>query len=1667
MIHVSQRHVKHLSAALEDILVRPQRGEVAFLRCLSSDLVDALIDAPEFIVDRWSIYAVVDKVGVRRVTADVAVEHREQKGDPTLFLIDPARAGAGLDGIYSAAREISESELFDAAKREASRGLRGKTPFLRFAERRARRLGRRRQLTPWEVFDFYIAVESEGPGAALSRLGLWPIAGQDLPDDRALDEAEAMSDRLFFAPDPRRVQDKIRGLLLDDPAGEAALERFLRGAADLTPAHAVATLQDKPALWLRALRPRFLGDDLTGLSIIPWKAARGGVAKWSGLTIDPAEPDGSPRLLLDQAAPAKQRSRLEVRWSANPDSLAKGAVEYRVTVLAGDEELAERSVIHRGPGAQKVVFTLDDFEHLVERGTFGAHVQVSAVGIENVQPALSTDFMLEIGTAEAMTAATSGSVMRTLSEGAIEIATRTAFEDAVRVGHLPPRIDEDKKGYISWRGDGNRASRVLRPALLKQVEDDWVARDGALGRWTMRVRSDGSPVGKPTFVPFGCVGVDSQSWERVVVAARKLAAEMGPFGSLARVLASKWPAADSYLNAFDGPIADGAVELALHGTIEVRSMGGKTVGLIVTPIHPVRLAWHCAYDQALAHARYEQGMSARDIHSELIGLDGALFPSALPGFGGRGFVFAEMLGFHAVAMTVDGEPEPKAAVSLLSGCLGSGSQATASSIGAESVSVLAREIRHYLACHQVEREGTATGISVLHVHAWQPGDAMTVARALGEVHQKAFQSMSEEAAEEESALCFSLDLLHAHSLGHTSGRFLANVARRRRSGGGVLEPQDRWMTTTVRRAGEIVVPRLRWARRDSSKTVQPAHIAIAFDVFSTSLETRPRSELGPTRPMHVFGLTKVCERRTEFSAVPEWTIFSPPELEGDKVPDNRAATERLLRIDNALQRATVRFLRGGVDDWPVLVTRLTADAQAHLQSLHARSDWVITVDRNACIEYFDAPNHLAGVYERFVIDAVPERGDLGALQIVTSTSHLDEVGDLVDETLGLMGLSGSERNSRFLLDQLKALSGRLAIRLASPTGHAGELVALALMHAHCAEREGGDATWLDLSQGFLVPADDIAEMPFLKRADPDAAQTRRADFIYVSAPGRGSLEFRFVEVKHRLHLRTARQSDLMRDMIDQCRALHDTWHGYFFDAKLKPLVRSIRRSQLARILRFYCARASRHQLVDLARQRIERELDHLLVKEQYQPNDSVAPFVGYVFCPEHHSGRPERLFAENGEQAELWLFGPGLLPDTRTPRGDQPALDLTRVTESAASHSPSPSLVAGSSAPMENGVSDQPPSTLQLTHSSDVDQTDVRMSVEAVIAPGRSGPAEISLGTTTANDDTVKWSVSIHGNPHIMIVGLPGMGKTTSLIHICRQLADAGITPIVFSYHDDIDTKLSDALGELNWVDYAGLGFNPLRLYSRQPTAYVDVAGTVRDIFASVFRDLGDLQLEELRQSIKQSYLDAGWGGLTTGDDADRAPPSFRAFFDILCSKTKPNATLIARLQELADYGFFDGATEGPSLLDATRPSVVRIHGTTNGILQNAFSSFVLYSLYQDMFRRGVQQRITHAVVIDEAHRAARLKLVPQFAKECRKFGLALALASQEAKDFNASLFAAVGSYLVLRVTDVDARGLAKMTGATADEKRTADRLKALDRYSALFFTEGRTRPVAVKLAGE
>jgi hypothetical protein len=247
---------------------------------------------------------------------------------------------------------------------------------------------------------------------------------------------------------------------------------------------------------------------------------------------------------------------------------------------------------------------------------------------------------------------------------------------------------------------------------------------------------------------------------------------------------------------------------------------------------------------------------------------------------------------------------------------------------------------------------------------------------------------------------------------------------------------------------------------------------------------------------------------------------------------------------------------------------------------------------------------------------------------------------------------------------------------------------------------------------------------------------------------------------------------------------------------------------------------------------------------------------------------------------------------------------------------------------------------------------------------------------------------------------------------------------------------------------------------------YLDVAGAVRDIFAAIYPELGDIQGERIRRAIKESFLEQGWGD-PSAEVTALPEPLFSRFLDILRGDPRPDRglrTLLGRLDELADYGFFELAESRGSLWDNSEPTVVRIHATQNDNLQKAFASLVFYGLYKDMFRRGVQSRITHAVIFDEAHRASRLRLIPTMAKECRKYGISLVLASQEAKDFNVSLFSAIANYLVLRLNESDAKALVRNVASSDQERALIDKIKQMERFRALYFAEGRKRPSPVAL---
>ena len=1743
----TELHGSLLGRAFGRLLGRPELGAMAFVRCLAPDVVAALAADATFAPAGWRALRVADTDDeARRTTAaDTAVELRETKGEATLLLVDTGRAGAGMDGIYSATREVGEAELFTEAERLAgaevtSRLSSAHRAYAQRAIRRAQGAGRHDSVSPWAEFDFLCraAAHRRHPGEYLHLLGLWPVAPSADGDAGAeLAASRRFVDRLLgVAVAGLTVPARIGSLRIAAAGAQRRdLERFLAEAATRPLRDALQALADQPHLWVGSL-PVHRSDDIQAIELASWRNQNGKIAKWSGL-VELLEA-GAPELVLKpDAQSAKDYSNLEVRWKARPADLEKNAVDYRVTVLTDqDEELAARDVRHSAGRQEKCRFSNDDFSALSEDALLSARVVVSVVGRDAIDRQESEEFVIRFGEPLETTAGGAGRKVRTFSEGLIEFPSREA---AAAVAENPTCVT-DARGFVVLRPPDSRlrkSFRVFRPPLIRDVENEWTSRQGALGRWRVRVRASGERAAAVEFVP--AEGGDGTAWGRTVAASRRLAewclAGGGGVSQVHDDRSKSFEVAKEYMLAWTALLDVGDPALAICNTVEVQSLSGRTIGLIVLPTHPLRVAWLAAYDNLLLHAVFEQGQAPGQVREELLGLDGAMFPAFLPDPAGGAFVFADTLGFHAVGMVPDDDREPKAAVAVLACALGESESAeTAPTVGEQSAAVLGNEIVKYIECHESSR--------LLRIHALRAGDGLTIARALGRVHRHFGGAGDEtdnetaEGADVEAAAApaFSLDLYPSPEQRAIAGRFIAEAREKRRSGAGVLATDDQWMLESISLPGGVALPRLRWARKETGDPKTAAHLAVAFDTFESRVEIDAGA--APTAPVRAFGLLSFFERDFAAAPTPSWRSVVPQSGGGEKHPSERGHTERLDRLGQKIIAAVARHVAEGDGEptqrtgwrWPwagsntagdaahgvpVLRTTILPEKADSIRELHRLCDWVVTLDRNAGIEYFDSPQDNRDIYDAYVIDCVPEREDLGCLQLITSTSNVEEVHDLLDGALVRMGLSRTRRNAEFLLDHLKSLSGRLAIRLTGNVAPTSELIALAIAHANCRRAADDDACWAPLDRGFLVPVDDVRDLLPPLRDDGDNGvdggdRQTRPDLIYVSTQPRRGLAFRFIEVKHRRHLRQARAPDLLRTVQEQTVALRSRWHEWYGHESVYSAFRAVRRAKLTRVLRFYADKAHRHGLPTERYREIVAELDRMVERAaDYAINAAPDGDRGWVFCPEYAGPEPLEI-SPAGWGARIFLFGPGRLPDadfrfgTDTAAAAESAPEVRRSEQNggewippAPSGSPTVNEGDGASAGSHPGAGETAPAVART--GSGATSLDAAGVASATGGPARAGgvattaaggtaessrggthptgnpapadpprPAvpEIALGADVLTGSEVQWSLTVKGNPHLLIAGLPGMGKTTCLLNLCRQMVTEGIHPIVFSYHQDIDERLVDMVAPVRFVDFDGLGFNPLTVTNRASArGHLDVAGSLRDIFAAIFPELGDLQCESIRRAIKESFSEAGW----QGTDAGAREPEFRRFVEILHGDPKPDRglrTLLARLSELDDYGFFNVGQARESLWTSDRPTVVRIHTTQNDALQRAFASLVFYGLYKDMFRRGLQEQITHVLIFDEAHRAAGLKLIPTMAKECRKYGISLVLASQEARDFDVSLFSAVANYLVLRLTEADAKALVRNVATARQERSLIDKIKQMDRFRALYFCEGKTRPSSVRL---
>jgi len=754
----------------------------------------------------------------------------------------------------------------------------------------------------------------------------------------------------------------------------------------------------------------------------------------------------------------------------------------------------------------------------------------------------------------------------------------------------------------------------------------------------------------------------------------------------------------------------------------------------------------------------------------------------------------------------------------------------------------------------------------------------------------------------------------------------------------------------------------------------------------------------------------------------EWhhRFVLPEGSPNQRHPAYRSKPAALVDLQRAWLRGIGRLITAKQSPvLPSVRVRLSSEEHRRLDAIHEISDWVITLDRFFGVDFFDTAGEVSGgtAARKYLLDYAPEFLDgLGHRMLVTTT-HREEVEEILRRAMEELGFRQVEDSVGQVLNHLKTVSGRLALRVLGDEGRAREAVSLGIVVAWLKARgELGDA--------ILIPVDAHPELFGPTQRGRRTHSAARCDLIRVQLrPNR--LVATFIEVKSRTY--QARSEDLCMRIVDQIEATENIFRDLFFRTDPPRVDHVLQRARLANILDFYFRRAQRYGLIesDDTRAKMEEGLARL---ESGMERLRVIRW-GFIVNLAGSPQRPVRMreteirfltareIADIGLQdrelgRQIFSTGDGVA-DRISPR-QTPANTLSG-TIGPNELCPGPDSKA-TSAPHDNslagGVGMQPPTNLTQ---------DAAVTLQKPAENLASGdvPKEVSVELGVDLDGkAIKWHASVRGSPHLFIIGIPGQGKSWTVTRILRDIARQGLPVLVIDFHGQFADPANPFVQAAHPVilDVVhGLPFSPFEAEAT-PTAganwWTNNCFAIAEIFEYVC-GLGDIQRDVVFEALKDCYIDLGF---QTGNPSRL--PTIEEFATRLqeLEEERGVKNVIPRCRPLLEFGLFqknESTAEFAQLL--RRGVVIDVHNLGIETLQLAAGAFVLRKLYKDMFRWGETDRLRLAIVLDEAHRLARDITLPKIMKEGRKFGITVVVASQGLADFHPDVVGNAGTKVVFR----------------------------------------------------
>lgn len=597
--------------------------------------------------------------------------------------------------------------------------------------------------------------------------------------------------------------------------------------------------------------------------------------------------------------------------------------------------------------------------------------------------------------------------------------------------------------------------------------------------------------------------------------------------------------------------------------------GRRREAALVAPTHPLRVLWFAAWaetgKQWLDAARKgpaEFVVATRDAILKQLAPIGHPPVLATPGrqsVSGRLMTPIDNLSPHWTLYAPAHEPDPRGLLGEV--CVAFGLPEPAIGGAAIDGEALAARVQRYLVQHPY--------ITTLVINAFNPGRAGVLAdMLLGLQRQPVFEDISYDVR---------LFVLDADAPGVGDG--LAELL----SPSGSLSGRE--ADAFAIPGGDHLHPKLALAVRSTSDFRSDperfaAHLTFLFDLF-------PAEEVGATTasmresaaPVH--GLLQ--DYHVDYQEDDATIAWRRTPRHGVALPlvGCEELTDLLSTLPSMLSNATSAVATGqpGIGMRPVIGLALDATERALLHQVHEVSDWVMTLDRNMGIEFFDH----GGRRDRpdYLIDHTPDVGAAFGHRLTITSRSVAELEALLVPVLEDYGLPADGRHAVAVLDQLRSLSGRLALKLISAPSQRAEALGLALSRMYLEHQRAFQSqivvpldAHLELYRSLKKIADELGNDVSFKRTDLGLFDLNAAE---------RTITCRLVEVKCYSAVGDLAAYAALKDRICSQVAQSQEVLSTHFDPHRAPTDRAdrlVKTRELVALLEFYLDRGVRYGLMD-------------------------------------------------------------------------------------------------------------------------------------------------------------------------------------------------------------------------------------------------------------------------------------------------------------------------------------------------------------------------------------------------------------------------------------------------------------------------------------------------------